>query len=146
MEMGLKTTLRRRNRLSPKCSGSVSDQGPVGERAERMLNRLAGESLPRNADGVNPEALAAMVAALKRLRALSPEAAKQLTFQAALLGQHGLRLQDPERRHHVEGIAEPLTGLEVACLIQAGVQLASPGAETRLPLEREYHRATHDLG
>jgi tetratricopeptide (TPR) repeat protein len=119
--------------------------GPVGERAERMLNRLAGESLPRNADGVNPEAMAAMVAALKRLRAMAPEAAKQLTLQAALLGQHGLRLQDPERRHQVEGIAEPLTGLEVACLIHAGVQIASPGAETGLPLEREYHRAT-DLG
>jgi hypothetical protein len=39
------------------------------------------------------------------------------------------------------GIAEPLTGLEVACLIHAGVQIASPGAETGLPLEKEYHSA-----
>jgi hypothetical protein len=97
---------------------------------------------PRDADGVNPEALVAMVAALKRLRALSPEAAKQLTLQAALLGQYGLRLQDPERRYQVEVVAEPLTGLEVACLIHAGVQLGSTEAEKGLPLEREYHRAT----
>jgi tetratricopeptide (TPR) repeat protein len=120
----------------------LDPDGPVGERAERMLNRLAGESLPRNADGVNPEALVAMVAALKRLRALSPEAAKQLTLQAALLGQHGLRLQDPERCHQVYGIAEPLTGLEVACLIHAGVQLASPGVESGLPLQAEFNLAT----
>ena len=33
----------------------------------------------------------------------------------------------------MESIAEPLTGLDVACLIHAGVQLASPGAETGLP-------------
>jgi tetratricopeptide (TPR) repeat protein len=124
----------------------LDPDGPVGERAERILNRLAGESLPRNADGVNPEAVAAMVSALKRLRALSPEAARQLTLQAALLGQHGLRLQDPERRHQVEGIAEPLTGLEVACLIHAGVQLASPGAETGLPLKKEYHVAAREHG
>lgn len=108
-----------------------------------MLNRLAGDSLLRNADAVNQEGQSAMVAALKRLRALPPEAAKQLALQAALLGQHGLRLQDPERRHHVEGIAEPLTGLEVACLIHAGVQFASPGAETGLPLEREYRQASN---
>ena len=123
----------------------LDPDGPLGERAERLLNRLAGESLPRNADGVNPEALAAMIAALKRLRALSPEAAKQLTLHAALLGQHGLRLQDPERHHQVEGIDEPLTGLEVACLIHAGVQLASPGAETGLPLLEEFAEAEREI-
>jgi Flp pilus assembly protein TadD len=116
-------------------------EGPVGDRAERMLNRLAGQSLPRNADGVNPEALAAMIAAVNRLRAVSPEAAKNLTLQAALVGQHGLRLQETERKYRVPGIAEPLTGLEVACLIHAGVQLASPGVETGMPLQEEYRLA-----
>lgn len=119
----------------------LDSEGPVGDRAERMLNRLAGQSLPRNADGVNPEALAAMIAALNRLRAVSPEAAKNLTLQAALVGQHGLRLQDTERKYQVPGLAEPLTGLEVACLIHAGVQLASPGVETGMPLQEEYRLA-----
>jgi|GEM_PF-6906859 len=44
----------------------LDPDGPMGERAERLLNRLAGESLPRDADGVNPESLAAMIAARRR--------------------------------------------------------------------------------
>ena len=119
--------------------------GPMGEHAERLLNRLAGESLSRNAEGVNTEALVAMITALKRLRALSPEAAKQLTLHAALDGQHGLRLQDLERCHQVESIDEPPTGLEVACLIHAGVQLASPGAGTGLPLLKEFAEAERQI-
>ena len=62
-------------------------------------------------------------------------------MKAALLGQHGLRLTDPSRVHFLDGVTDPLTALEVACLIHAGVQMASPGAETGLPLEQEYQVA-----
>lgn len=114
------------------------DPNGVGELSERALNQLATDKLLRNAEGVNPEALSAMESAVRRLRALTPQAGKELTLKAALLGQHGLRLTDPSRVHFLDGITEPLTALEVASLIHAGVQMASPGAETGLPLEREY--------
>lgn len=119
--------------------------GTVGEQAELGLNRLAGESLPLNADGVNPNALVAMIAALKRLRSLAPEDAKALTLQAALLGQNGLRFQDPARIHQLDGIPETLTALEVACLIHAGVQTISPGAETGLPFAEVYQASLDQL-
>ena len=120
---------------------TLDPHGPIRDRAETLLNRLAATELARNAEGINPEALEAMIAALKRLRSMPPEAAKQLTLQAALIGQHGLRLQDPARNHRVDGIPEPLTNLEVACLLHAGVRLVSSTTETGLPLETEFAEA-----
>ncbi|HRI15565.1 MAG TPA: tetratricopeptide repeat protein [Verrucomicrobiota bacterium] len=124
---------------------AIDPDGPIRDRAEAALNCLADSELPRNADGVNPEALKAMIAALKRLRSLTPEAAKQLTLQAALLGQNGLRFEDPVPRHRIEGISEPLIALEVACLIHAGVQTISPGAETGFPLSSEFLEAQRQV-
>ena len=115
--------------------------GSIGERASQKLSLLATDILPRNADGINPEALQAMIVALKHLRSLTPEAAQQLTLQAAILGHHGLRLQAAVRVHRLEDIEQPLTGLEVACLIHAGVRLSSADADTGLPLDAEYRAA-----
>ena len=56
------------------------------------------------------------------------EAAQQLTLQAAFIGLNGLTLQDLARIQWLEGFPEPVSGLGVACLIQAGVQVVSPGA------------------
>lgn len=105
------------------------------------IRRLAGEALPLNADGVNPEALAAIITAFKRLLSLSHEGARAPILQAALLGQNGLRFQDPTRIHQLDGIPEALTALEIASLIHAGVQMMSPGAETGLPFEQELKQA-----
>ncbi|HRI15505.1 MAG TPA: tetratricopeptide repeat protein [Verrucomicrobiota bacterium] len=105
----------------------LDPHSPIRDRADVLLNQLSESALPRNADGVNPEALAAMKQAITRLRSMEPEVAKRLTLNAALVGQSGLNLHDHTKRHRVEGIEEPLTGLEVACLIHAGVQLVAPG-------------------
>lgn len=120
---------------------TLDPHGPLGARAERALNRLAIDPLPRDANGLNPEALAAMKWAIHHLRTLPPGDAQRLTLQAALLGQHGLQLTDPARIHRLDGLAEPLTALQVACLIHAGLQTAAPGTPSGFPLEEEYMRA-----
>jgi len=102
---------------------------------------MADSNLSRNADGVNPEALEAMIAAIKHLRSMPPEAVQILTVQAALIGQNGLRMKDTNPVHQLEGVLQPLTGLEVACLIHAGAQRSSPGTETGFPLAAEFAEA-----
>ncbi len=128
-------------RRALKQARTFDPPGPIRDRAELALNQLTADTLQRNADGLNPEALDAMIAALKRLRSTTPEARNQLTLQAALIGQKGLRLQDDARIHRLDRIPEPLTGLEVACLIHAGVQIALPGADTGFPLSAEFQVA-----
>lgn len=129
-----------------KRARTLDPHGPIRDLADAALNRMADSDLPRNADGVNPEALEAMITAVKHLRSMPPEAAQKLTLQAALIGQNGLRLKDPNPVHQLEGIRQPLTGLEVACLIHAGVQRSSPGTETGFPFEAEFAVARRHNG
>jgi len=129
-----------------KRARTLDPHGPIRDLADAALNRVADSNLSRNADGVNPEALEAMIAAIKHLRSMPPEAVQKLAVQAALIGQNGLRLKDPNPVHQLEGILQPLTGLEVACLIHAGVQRSSPGTETGFPFEAEFAVARRHNG
>lgn len=129
-EAAARTALGRARTLDP--------HGVVRDQAEALLNRLASSQFTRNLEGINPEALAAMTWALGHLRSLSPADARNLTLKAALLGQHGLRLIDPANAHRLEGIPEPLTALQVACVIHAGLQMAAPGTTSGFPLDAEY--------
>lgn len=137
-EAAARTALGRARTLDP--------HGVVRDRAEALLNRLASGRFPRNLEGINREALAAMTWALGHLRSLSPADARNLTLKAALLGQHGLRLTAPAKAHRLEGIPELLTALQVACLIHAGLQMAIPGTPSGFPLEREHELATANRG
>ncbi|MEI6340521.1 MAG: tetratricopeptide repeat protein [Verrucomicrobiota bacterium] len=123
---------------------TLDPHGPVGSHAERAWIRLGIDPLPQDADGLNPDALAAMRWAIHHLQTLPPANAQRLTLQAAILGQHGLSLTDPARIHRLEGLAEPLAALQVACLIHAGLQMAAPGTPSGFPLEQEFMRARAD--
>ena len=120
-EAAARTALGRARTLDP--------HGVVRDRAEALLNRLASGRFPRNLDG-----------------SLSPADARNLTLKAALLGQYGLRLTDSAKAHRLEGIPEPLTALQVACLIHAGLQMAAPGTASGFPLDREHQLATASRG
>lgn len=128
-----------------KRARSLDPHGPIRDRADAALNRLAAIELPRNSDGINPDALAAMIWAVGHLRSLSAQAAQHLTLQAALIGQHGLRFSDTKRVFRLEGLHEPLTTLQLACLIHAGVQSYAPNTQSGLPLENEYKTACHSI-
>lgn len=75
---------------------------------------------------------------LHQLRSLPRPEAQRLTLQAALVGQHGLRLRDPAQIHHLDNLPNPLTALEVACLIHAGLQMSAPVTDSWFPLEGVY--------
>lgn len=122
---------------SPRCHsrpGRGAAQ-PSGHRPVPAQSGIESTPSPRRHDlGVETPAI------------LSPADARNLTLKAALLGEHRLRLTDSAMTHQLEGIPEPLTALQVACLIHAGLQLAAPGTASGFPLKREHQMATASCG
>lgn len=52
---------------------------------------------------------------------------KNLTLGAALLGQEGIDYADPAKRHRLKELpGELLSGLEVMCLLYAGLKRIAP--------------------
>jgi Flp pilus assembly protein TadD len=121
---------------------TLDPHGPLRDVADAALNQLASAQQQPSTGVPDPAALDAMTFAVRHLRSLPRPEAQRLTLQAALLGQHGLRLQDPALIHNLDNLPNPLTALEVACLIHAGLQMSAPGTDSGFPLEGVYKIVT----
>ena len=109
-------------------------KGSMQDAATTLLNRATDTGFTRDADGLRPEVIDGLVWAIRTLAAIQdPEARRQLVLRAALLAQGGIDLKSCEPVHAIEGYEHGLlSGLQVACLIHAGVQSMVPGADTGL--------------
>ena len=74
------------------------------------------------------EALPFLLGALRRFDRMDDDAIKRLTLEAAMAGQEGLDYADAALRHELKALpGERLSGLEVMCLLYAGMKRLAPG-------------------
>jgi hypothetical protein len=75
----------------------------------------------------SPEAVPFLLSALRRFDRLDDDAVKRLTLDAAVLGQEGLDYADTAKRLQLNSLpGELLSGLEVMCLLYAGLKRIAP--------------------
>jgi tetratricopeptide (TPR) repeat protein len=122
-------------------------KGELQEKAVVLLGQTLDALFARDAEGLRPQVVNGLVWALRFLGGFGDaKSRQQLVLRAALLGQSGIDLIAPEPVHFLDGYdCGPLTGLQVGCLIHAGVQGLSPGTKTGLDWEAEYERAVELL-
>ena len=86
--------------------------------------------------------------ALQAYQSLDRAGQRQLLAEAAALGQKGLAINDPSQQHqrrHDQG-GSTVSALQVACILDVGVQLLLPGQEAGINLVREYELARGMVG
>ncbi len=100
---------------------------------ERMTDsNLGGVTNPGLLRRKSREAVPFLLAALRRFDRMDEEAIKKLTLEAALLGQEGIDYGNSSARHHLKSVpVEEFTGMEIMCLLYAGLKRTAPG-ETNL--------------
>lgn len=108
---------------------SASDEGGITNPA--LLKRKSSEAVPF------------LLTALRRFDTLDEETIKKLTLEAALLGQEGIDYADGTKRHRLKILpGELLSGLEVMCLLYAGLKRIAPmEADTGFDLNDEFAMA-----
>jgi Flp pilus assembly protein TadD len=98
----------------------------------------------------NPGALTARAGAaeqhfveiLARFDAMTEEAVKFATAEAAMAGQGGLDYSSTVARHRVPAFkSEPLSGLEVMCVLYAGLKRLDPTRPVEIDLHAAYEKA-----
>lgn len=89
------------------------------------------------------EAVPFLLSALRRFDRMDEDAIKKLTLEAAVLGQEGLDYADGTKRHGLKALpGELLNGLEVICLLYAGLKRIAPAeADLGLDLNDEFTMA-----
>jgi tetratricopeptide (TPR) repeat protein len=114
----------------------------IAEVAKKVLNRKARDDLRGVVnDGIRPDAVEYMIAAMKRFSAQPRERIGQIVLEIAQLGQQGLAVNDPSTRYKLKTLDGDFTGLQLLSYMHVGMKMVSPNADTGSGLDREYEIA-----
>jgi len=91
------------------------------------------------------EAVPFLLAALRRFDRMDDDGVKKLTLEVAVLGQEGISYSDSTKRHRLKAApGEEFTGMEIMCLLYAGMKRIAPGeSDLGVDLNDEFAMALH---
>lgn len=114
----------------------------IAEVAKKVLNQQARDDLRvAVSDGIRPDVVEYMIAAIKRFSALPREQVGQIVLEIARLGQQGLAINDPSKHYALKTLDGEFTGLQLLSYMHVGTKMFSPEADTGSGLDREYDLA-----
>lgn len=77
--------------------------------------------------------------ALQRFSGLSNEEVRKITFEVAMIGREGLDYADPEKKYTLRSLpGESFSGLQVMCLMHAGMKRIAPDKDTGMDLDEPF--------
>ena len=83
-----------------------------------------------------------MLDALERFDTLPKSKVKQIAFEIAVLGMSGLDYASSERKYRLNALpGEEFSGLQLMCLMHAGLRQVDPSLSTGMDLEGPYQAA-----
>ena len=89
-----------------------------------------------------PAATMYMIGILGRLSRMTKEQIKELGFEIALLGQHGIDYTTADSRYNLRSLpGEQFTGLQIVCMMYACFQVINPELNTGVDFSKEYATA-----
>ena len=108
-------------------------------------NAREGLSEPASLKQRSAAAVQLLIKTLDRYEGMAEEAVKRVVMEAAFAGEKGVKFTDPTPTHKLEALpGETLSGLEIMCLLYAGLRRISPempDAEIGMDLDEEYKAA-----
>lgn len=111
----------------------------LAEVAKKVLNRQASSDLHGVVnDGIRPDAVEYMIAAMKRLSAMPRDRAGKAVLEIAQLGQQGLAINTPSKRYKLKTLDGEFSGLQLLAYMHVGLKMFQPEADTGSGLDREY--------
>jgi hypothetical protein len=68
-----------------------------------------------------------------------------VTFEIGMLGRADIDVNDPARRYTLKSLARERSGLELVCIMYAGMKAIAPEADAGFDLAAEYEAAVSML-
>lgn len=98
-----------------------------------------GASNPALLHTLHPAAVWYLLGALRRYDQLPVEKVREITFEAGLMGEKGLDYASPDKKYTLRSIPdESFSGLEIMCLMHAGLRRIVPEMDTGMGLDEPY--------
>lgn len=109
---------------------------PVGNQGVATNDQLQGTTNPELLRSKDMASTMFLLAALERFEKLPAARVKQIALEIAVLGMSGLDYASTERKYRLNTIPdEKFSGLELMCLMHAGLRQGDPNIETGMDLD-----------
>jgi hypothetical protein len=90
----------------------------------------------------HPAAVWHLLSALERYDKLPAAQVREITFEVARAGQSGIDYTSPDKKYTLRSLpGEAFTGLELMCLLHAGLKRLAPDTATGMDLDEPFLKA-----
>ena len=91
--------------------------------------------------GLRMDAVMYLLDALTTFRVMEKKEIERITFEIAVLGRTGLYVNDPARRYNLTSLPGERSGLQLVCIMYAGMKSIAADADAGFDLAAEYEAA-----
>ena len=120
----------------------LDEYGPAAEPAREGLSRLAASTFRERLPGSpRMDAVMYLLDALTTFRDMARKEVERVTFEIAMLGRTGLDVNDPARQYTLKSLPGERSGLQLVCIMYAGMKVIAPEVDAGFDLAAEYEAA-----
>ena len=125
---------------------ALDEDGPAAGPARKGLARLAAAELRgRLPEGLRTDAVMYLLEALTKLRGMAKKEIEGITLKIAVLGRSGFDVNDAALQYTLTSLPGEHSGLQLVCILYAGLRASAVDAVVGLDLAAEYEAALSQL-
>ena len=120
----------------------LDEYGPGAEPAREGLSRLAASTFrERVPGGLRMDAVMYLLDALTTFRGMDKKEVERVTLEIAMLGRRGIDVNDSQRQYDLKSLPGTRSGLQLVCIMHAGMKSIAPELDAGFDLVAEYEAA-----
>lgn len=120
---------------------SLDPTGQLGQRAQKGRSEIAQKNFRERGGNFRPDAVAFCLGALQRFEGMTKPEIQKISFEIAMLGTQGLKVNDPTTQYSLNSIPGKFSGLHLLCIEYVGFQLLDPSVDLGFDLSAEFEMA-----
>ena len=123
---------------------AVKTGGPehLVDLAKARLTKRSQQAF-RSSGDIRPDVVQYMKDALERFKSMEVNQIQNLALELTLLGNKGLNINDPTKKHQIKAWSGEYTGLHLISIMYAAFQQFAPDTDVGIDLSKEYQVAKH---
>ncbi len=112
----------------------------VGEAARELRNRIAAHNF-RQTQLIRTDAVFYCLAAMGKFSKLQKPEVQNIAFEIAMLGRHGLDVNNPDTKYRLKSMPGDFSGLQLLSYMYVGFKIIDPAVDVGFDLSKEYETA-----
>jgi tetratricopeptide (TPR) repeat protein len=127
-----------------RCAVKTGGPEHLVDLAKARLTKRSEQAL-RSSGDIRPDVVQYMKDALERFKSMEVPQIQSLALELTLLGNKGLNINDPTKKHQIQAWTGEYSGLHLISIMYAAFQQFAPDTDIGIDLSKEYEIAAQHI-